>query len=112
MNTFAELNLEEDMPTVNAAMCFLKRALDLHKSYHHECVLVIHGYGSSGKGGAICAQAHQWLRAQERKGKLKTVIFGENFSIFDSKSRELKKRFRELAPFADSYNHGVTIVEL
>lgn len=112
MNTCAELNIEEGMPTVSEAMYFLERGLALHKSNHHHCVLVIHGYGSSGTGGTIRKKARQWLQAQERNKKVKSVIFGEDFSMFDFKALDLKKRCRDLSQYINTYNHGVTIVEL
>lgn len=46
-------------------------------------MLVIHGYGSTGKGGVIHDKARQWLKAQERNRKVKAVIFGEDFTIFN-----------------------------
>ncbi|MCD7724248.1 MAG: hypothetical protein LUI12_01625, partial [Clostridiales bacterium] len=64
------------------------------------------------KGGAICKNARQWLKAQERNGKVKTVIFGEDFSIFNFKALELKNKYRELEPLTRVYNQGVTVVEL
>ena len=69
-------------------------------------------YGSTGKGGAICDHARQWLKAQVRNGQIKTVIFGEDFDIFNFKALELKNRFHELEPLLKVCNHGVTVVEL
>ena len=58
--------------------------------------MVIHGYGSSGKGGAIRTKARQWLNAQVRNGTIKAVINGEDFDIFNFKALELKDKYREL----------------
>ena len=66
----------------------------------------------TGNGGVIHDKARQWLKAQERNGKVKSVIFGEDFSIFNFKSLELKNRYRELNPLMKVCNHGVTVVEL
>ena len=52
------------------------------------------------------------LKAQERNNKVKTVIFGENFEIFNFKALELKNKYRELSSLMDVCNHGVTVVEL
>ena len=52
--------------------------------------MIIHGYGSTGKGGVIHDKARQWLKAQERNGKMKAVIYGEDFSIYNAQARELK----------------------
>ena len=57
-------------------------------------------------------KAREWLKAQERNGKIKTVIFGEDFSIFNFRSLELKNRYHELDSLMKVCNHGVTVVEL
>ena len=112
MSAYTELNIKEGMPHVCEAMDYLKNSLDRCRRNRYKCILVIHGYGSTGKGGAIHDKARQWLKAQERNGKIKSVIFGEDFSIFNFKSLELKNRYRELEPLMKVCNHGVTVVEL
>ena len=109
---YTELNIKEDMPSVFVAMEQLKSSLELCRRNKYRCVLVIHGYGSTGRGGVICEKARQWLKAQERNGKVKSVTFGENFSIFNFKALELKNRYIELAPLMRVCNHGVTVIEL
>jgi len=46
-------------------------------------VKVIHGYGSSGKGGAIRSAIREQLAQWQREGKVLKVVPGENWSIFD-----------------------------
>ena len=50
---------------------------------------------SKGKGGAIHDKARQWLKAQERNGKIKKVIFGENFTLFNFEALALKNKCHE-----------------
>ena len=70
------------------------------------------GNTATGKGGAICEKARQWLKAQERNGKVKTVIFGEDFTLFNFKALELKNKYQELEQLMRVCNNGVTVVEL
>ena len=112
MNGYTEINIKESMPTVAEAMEYLKSSIDRCRKNKYKCVLIIHGYGSTGKGGAIHDKARQWLKAQERNGKLRTVIFGEDFSLFNIKALELKNRYRELEELMKVCNHGVTVIEL
>ena len=112
MSAYTELNIKEGMPKASEAMDQLKASLERFRQNKYKCVLVIHGYGSTGNGGVIHDKARQWLKAQERNGKVKSVIFGEDFSIFNFKSLELKNRYRELNPLMKVCNHGVTVVEL
>ncbi len=110
--TIKEINIEEGMPTCEEAMDNLKASLKLAKQNKYKCVLVIHGYGSSGKGGIIRTKTRQWLNAQVKNGSVKTVINGEDFDILNAKARELKKKYPELSSLLRVTNHGVTVVEL
>ena len=107
-----EINLEEGMPTCDEAMDKLKTSLKLAKQSKYKCAIVIHGYGSSGKGGAIRLKARQWLNAQVRNGSLKAVVNGEDFDVLNAKARELRGKFPELEQLLRVINHGVTVVEL
>ena len=112
MSAYTELNIKEGMPLVSDALVYLKSSLDRCRRNKYKCILIIHGYGSTGKGGAIRDKAREWVKAQERSGKVKSVIFGEDFSIFNFKSLELKNRYQELVPLMTACNHGVTVVEM
>ena len=100
------------MPFVSDAMRFLEDSLARYKRDKYGVVLIIHGYGSTGRGGAICEKARQWLKAQERGGRVKSVIFGEDFNLFNFNALELKNKCRELEPLLRVCNNGVTVVEL
>ncbi len=112
MSAYTELNIKEEMPRTKEAMEYLKTSLKRLRKNKYKCVLIIHGYGSTGRGGAIHDCARQWLKAQERKGKLKAVIFGEDFTVFNGKALELKGKYRELETLLRVCNHGVTVVEI
>lgn len=107
-----EVNIKEGMPVVYEALKSLEGYIKIKKSYGYRCLIVIHGYGSTGKGGAICKQVRSWLKAQERNKKLKSVIFGEDFDIYNEKSISLNSRYKELEKYFCQCNHGVTIIEL
>ena len=109
---YTEINIKQGMPIVADAMDHLKSSLEKLKREKCECVLIIHGYGSTGKGGAIAEKSRQWLKAQERGGKVRSVIFGEDFNLFNFKALELKNKYRELEPLMKVCNNGVTVVEL
>ncbi|MBQ2877038.1 MAG: Smr/MutS family protein [Clostridia bacterium] len=111
MSNYTEINIKFGMPRVVDAMEDLKSSLERCRKNKFKCVLIIHGYGSTGKGGAIQKKARQWLLAQKRNGKLKAVEFGENFSIFNFNALELKNRYKELETLMEVHNEGVTVVE-
>ena len=112
MKRLKEINLEDGKPTVDDALIVLKSHVRNAKSDNVGCLYVIHGYGSSGKGGAIRDKSRQWLNAQARNGVVKSVIYGEEFNIFNIKALELKNKYKELEQLLKVCNHGVTVVEI
>ena len=103
-----EINVEKGF-TSEEALAYLKQTIHHTKKL---CVYIIHGYGSSGKGGVIRQKLRSYLTAQLKKGKIKAVIFGEDFNIFNFKALELKNKYKELEQLFRVCNHGVTIVEV
>ncbi len=112
MKRLKEINLEDGKPTVADAPIILKSCVNNAKSGNVGCLYIIHGYGSSGRGGVIRDKARQWLNAQVRNGIVKTVINGEDFNLFNFKALELKNKYKELEQLLKVCNHGVTVVEL
>ncbi|MGN1234464.1 MAG: Smr/MutS family protein, partial [Christensenellaceae bacterium] len=94
------------------ALGILERFLLQCRQSKADCVLVIHGYGSSGTGGVIRQKARSWLNAQKRKGAVKEVIAGEEFDLFHPAALALKAKHEELGDLLKVCNHGVTVVEL
>ena len=112
MKRLKEINLEDGKPMVADALIILKSSISNAKSGNIGCLYIIHGYGSSEKGGAIRDKVRQWLNAQARNGVVKCVINGEDFNLFNFKALELKNKYKELEQLLKVCNHGVTIVEL
>lgn len=107
-----EINLEDGMPIVSEAMDNLKFALRIAKERKEKVVVIIHGYGSSGIGGAICMSARQWLKAQVRKGALKKAVEGENFDMFNTDARDIKAKDAKVGKYYGQGNNGITVVEI
>jgi hypothetical protein len=106
------LNLKFDMPTVEQAK---RRLLEFISSPRQTgpVVKIIHGYGSTGRGGSLRTALRDLLQQWEKEGKIRLVIFGENWSIFDTRSQDLRLRYPSLKEDSDldQHNQGVTIVE-
>ena len=70
---------------------------------------VIHGYGSSGKGGSSRETVRNW--AFQRKSRLRAVIDGEHYSVRNRVIEELLKDVGPLGdPDLDAGNPGITIL--
>jgi hypothetical protein len=108
------INLEEGMPTVENARRKLEQALRTARARRYDAMKIIHGYGSTGKGGAIKRDVHIFLSQQKRRGSIQTYVPGESFSPFDENARRMIDRCPDLAKDSDYSrgNDGVTLVLL
>jgi hypothetical protein len=75
---------------------------------------VIHGYGSSGKGGALCIGLRKSFRLRKKEGIIKDAIAGEDFSIFNNVVLDLLEAVPVLRGDTDlgATNEGITILWL
>ncbi len=101
------------MPTVEQAKQRLLESLYAPRGAVGPVVKIIHGYGSTGKGGAIRTAIREQMAEWQRAGKVLRVVPGENWSIFDAASQDLRQRYAFLAKDEDldRGNAGMTIVE-
>jgi len=108
------VNLEQGLPTVEQARGRLERELQTARQQGYKALKIIHGYGSSGVGGALRTSLQATLRRAEQDGDLAAVIFGENWRISDERSWELLRRYPEWKADGDlgRGNKGISIVVL
>lgn len=70
---------------------------------------IIHGYGSSGKGGKTRELVRNWVF--QNRSKFRLVIEGEHYSLLDPSTQEMRK---EVGQFfdqdLDNANPGVTLI--
>ena len=109
-----EINIKYGMPTVDVAIPILRERLKAAKQRGAKTVKIIHGYGSTGKGGTLRLATLKLLNQMLKKQAIKAYIDGERWSKFDINTLRLIDRHPAL--YADSdldrYNPGVTIVFL
>lgn len=107
-------NLEQGRPTVEQARIRLDQALRSARAKRFKAVKLIHGYGSSGKGGAIRHDVQSALAAHQRAGRIKAFVPGEKFSPFYAEARLIVEKCPALLRDRDysASNHGITIVLL
>jgi hypothetical protein len=108
------INLESGLPSLEEARRYLLAQVQGARREGVRVLKVIHGYGSSGAGGVLCAGIRKSLRLRVKEGKALIVIPGERFSSDAMETRELLKRHPALRrdPDLNRANPGVTIVEL
>ena len=112
MRHIRELNLELGYPTADEALRRLAAELDACRAMHTPLMKIIHGYGSSGRGGRIRTACRKFLQQAVVDGAVTAMIAGEDFSIFDETTRRyltaypLLRQDRDL----DRENRGVTYI--
>jgi len=108
------VNLEEGMPVVDEAITRLRIGIQEMRAGQVRTVKLIHGYGSTGRGGKICIGVRTELAAMKRKKLIRDYIPGEDFGPTDAAARSLAEQNRAVTKDADygRMNHGITIVIL
>lgn len=108
------LNLEKGMPSVDTARMNLDQGIRTAKARGVKIVKLIHGYGSSGKGGLIKRDVRTVLQEYKRTGRIKEFVGGEDFSPFNAQTRKIIDACPQAAKDRDCAlaNHGITVVLL
>ena len=114
MGYLKEVNIKYDMPTADLAVRRATYAIENGRTLGASAVKLIHGYGSSGKGGKIRLELRAYLERQKQRGKIRDYIPGERFSIFDEATRRAFAHCDELRRDRDleASNNGMTVVIL
>ena len=109
-----EVNIKADLPTADDAIRRITNNIHSSKKLGASAVKIIHGYGSTGKGGKIRIRARKYLEEQKEKGCIRDYICGEDFSIFDESTRKAFLFCEELRRDSDleRHNNGITIIIL
>lgn len=108
------LNLKSDLPDLETARRRLLAELEAARRGGTAVLKVIHGWGSGGTGGVLCAGIRKSLRLRVAEGRARAVVTGERFSADTNEGRDLVARHPALRrdPDFNRANPGITVVEL
>lgn len=100
------------MPLADQALARLARELDQARSERCRVLTLIHGYGSSGRGGKIRKEVRAQLQHLKDRGIVNDLLPGENFSTGSGTGRQILRRFPFLRNHSDlnRANPGITLV--
>ena len=106
-----EINLEYGSPTVDAAIRNMISQLGTCKGQGYKAAILVHGYGSSGTGGAIKTAVRSKLREPSLSGIVRSCCGGENWY---ERKKELISLCQSLTDYQRKIdgNQGVTVVVL
>ena len=114
MGYLKEVNIKADLPTAGEAVRRVTYNIRNGKAWGASAIKIIHGYGSTGKGGKIRIEVRRYLNEQKAKGFVREVIPGEEFSIFSAATIRAFDACGELRKDHDleRHNNGMTIIIL
>lgn len=106
------VNLEEGRPSVELALHRMTELLEDGARNRVTIVTLIHGYGSSGKGGVIRSESRKMLDYMKSKGRIADFIAGEDFTKRSGKVKSLLRRYPQLGSDKNlnKGNRGITLV--
>ena len=112
MSTIRIFNVEAGLPTLDDARRLVIAEIKQAKREKSKVLKVIHGYGSSGKGGALHVGLRKSFGLRKKEGVIKDFVAGEDFSIFNKTVLDLLEAVPELRGDSDlgATNEGVTVV--
>ncbi len=114
MSAMRTYNVEAGLPTLDEARRRVIEEMKRARQGGTRVLKVIHGYGSSGKGGVLCIGLRKSFRLRRKEGVIREFIAGEDFSIFNNQVLALLDAVPEMRgdPDLNAANEGVTILWL
>src|ERR1039457_5171754 len=106
-----EIDIEYGMPTVDVAIPLLTERLRSLKKSGVKAVKIIHGYGSTGKGGRLRKATIKLLEESKTNGLIKEFVIDEQWSKFERRTftsiDELRRWYNDQD--LDRHNRGFRI---
>jgi hypothetical protein len=106
------VNIENGMPSPQEAMTILNNCIYAERAAGTKLLKIIHGYGSTGKGGTIRKVCRQKLMEYRRRWIITGICCGEDLTPFSEEGRRFAEKCPEIRKDSDwgMGNPGVTIV--
>ncbi len=114
MSGIRVFNVETGWPTLDEARRLVLAEIKQARREGARVLKVIHGYGSSGKGGTLCFGLRKSFGLRKKESMIRDFIAGEDFSIFNERTQALLEAVPGLRgdPDLDATNEGVTVLWL
>jgi hypothetical protein len=112
--TLKTYNVEADLPSLDEARRRVIEEIRRAKREGVRVLKVIHGYGSSGKGGKLCFGLRKSFALRKKEGVIRDFVPGEDFSVFNPTVLALIEAVPEVRgdPDLSATNEGVTLLWL
>lgn len=109
---YKTVNIERGFPDVLTAMTRLSQEIYIAKTEGYKALKIIHGYGSSGKGGKIKIATLKELEKRLKNGNIRFYVKGEEFGDCFLKGQQAVKIYKELRKDCDfgRQNDGISVI--
>lgn len=106
------VNIKKDNPNVDYALYLVDEEIRYSRAVGNQVVLIIHGYGSHGQGGAIKSGIKSYLPMLKKQGIIKEYVFGENWGDLNETKLKIERIAPELILNENLYliNSGVSVI--
>lgn len=106
------VNIKEDNPNVDYALFLIDEEIRYSRAIGNRVVVIIHGYGSHGMGGAIKQGVKRYLPQLKKMGIIDKYVFGENWGNTNPDVKEIEKISPDiiLNENLSSINSGVSVI--
>jgi len=114
VNALKTYNVEAGLPSLDEARRLVIEEIRRSKREGVRVLKVIHGYGSSGKGGKLCFGLRKSFALRKKEGVIRDFVPGEDFSVFNPAVLALLEIVPALRgdPDLSATNEGVTLLWL
>lgn len=108
------VNIKEHMPPKDYAVYLLDAAIIDSKMMGEKSLIVIHGYGSHGRGGDIKKAVVEYLTTAKKNKTIKTFVKGDEWGELNPDKQWICKECPELIinDQLQGFNSGVTVILL
>lgn len=110
--TCRTVNLEKGLPTVAQALARLRQEISQARAEGYRALVLIHGYGSSGEGGAIRQEVRCQLAYLRDQHQINDFLAGEECDRRSGHARQTARRFPFLGQYLQAPNPGISLVIL
>jgi hypothetical protein len=114
VSTVRTFDVEAGFPALEDARRLVLEEIRKARRAGVRVLKIIHGYGSTGRGGKLCFGLRKSFRLRKKECGIRDFIPGEDFSIFNETTLGLLEIAPELRGDSDldSTNEGVTFLWL
>jgi hypothetical protein len=109
---YKTVNLEAGRPVLDVALNRMNEIIEDSARNNVNVLTLIHGYGSSGKGGVIRSECRKSLDFLKSKGLIRDYIAGEDFNKRSGPVKSILQRYPQLGlnKYLNRGNRGITLV--